>query len=315
MDALADVLSTSRAGGTLLAWGSAHAPWGLGTPPGIDSGTTFHAIVSGACWLLIEDEDPRQLVAGDVVVLPRHRYHALASDPSAPVRRLDACVPGEVVIEGTGGCTRFLSGSFDFDPELAHPLTGLLPPVLVASADSPGHDELHDVVRLLSRELDRDGLGSSLAADRLVDVLLIHVMRVWILGCSDHQASWLTALRDPDIANVLAIVHARPHLDWTVGSLAREAGLSRATLARRFTQLVGTTPAAYLTSWRMEVAAQRLRTTSIAIDDIARTAGYTSQAAFSRAFVRARGVPPGRYRQQATAKTNISQTPALANTG
>ena len=82
------------------------------------------------------------------------------------------------------------------------------------------------------------------------------------------------------------------------GELAREAAVSRATLARRFPAVLGEAPAAYLTRWRMDLAARRLRDSD---DSSSRSpaVGYTSVYAFSRAFRRARGVPPGRFRAAA----------------
>jgi AraC-like DNA-binding protein len=99
----------------------------------------------------------------------------------------------------------------------------------------------------------------------------------------------------------LAVLHTQPGRDWTVDSLAAATGVSRATLARRFPAQTGLTPAAYLTRWRMDLAAKRLRDTDDTVGVIARSLGYTSEYAFNRAFTRARGTPPGRYRAQGRA--------------
>ena len=109
--------------------------------------------------------------------------------------------------------------------------------------------------------------------------------------------SWLRALRDPVLAQVIAALHARPAEPWTVEALAREVHLSRATLARRFTEIVGEPPLTYLTRWRMHLAAQRLKYSTETVGAIAREVGYTSEYAFNRAFTRHRGQPPGRYRR------------------
>jgi len=114
---------------------------------------------------------------------------------------------------------------------------------------------------------------------------------------SDEQPSWLTALGDPLIGHVLATLHDRPGERWTLERLAREAHVSRATLARRFAETVGEPPLAYLARWRMHLAARRLKNSDDTIDTIARDVGYTSEFAFSRAFTRHRGEPPGRYRR------------------
>jgi AraC-like DNA-binding protein len=103
----------------------------------------------------------------------------------------------------------------------------------------------------------------------------------------------------PVVGRALAELHARPAEPWTIASLAAEVHLSRATLARRFTELVGEPPLAYLTRWRMDLAARRLKATTEPVQSIARAVGYSSEYAFNRAFTRHRGQPPGRYRRAA----------------
>jgi AraC-like DNA-binding protein len=100
----------------------------------------------------------------------------------------------------------------------------------------------------------------------------------------------------------MSTMHDEPARPWTVADLARTAGLSRAAFARRFTELVGEPPLAYLTRWRMDLAAQRLRTLDESVAHVARAVGYTSEYAFSRAFHRSRGAPPARYRAAAQAR-------------
>ena len=108
----------------------------------------------------------------------------------------------------------------------------------------------------------------------------------------------------------LAALHAQPGRDWSVASLAAETGVSRATLARRFPAAVGDTPAAHLTRWRMDLAAQRLRDGDETVGAIARSLGYTSEYAFSRAFTRSRGMAPGRYRSASRTAPSIPRSPA-----
>ena len=136
---------------------------------------------------------------------------------------------------------------------------------------------------------------------RCVDLLLIAAIRRWAGQQVDGPPSWLTALRDPVIARVLAMLHDRPAEPWTVEALAREVHLSRTTLARRFAELVGEPPLTYLARWRMHLAAQRLKHSTDTVETIARDVGYTSEYAFNRAFSRHRGQPPGRYRRLAQA--------------
>jgi len=136
-----------------------------------------------------------------------------------------------------------------------------------------------------------------------VDILLVHLLRAW-LGTGPAQtppASWPGALTDPVAGPALAALHTQPGRDRTAASLAAATGVCRATLARRFLAKAGDTPAAYLTRWRMDLAAQRLRDTGDTAGAIARSLGYTSEYAFNRAFTRARRTPPGRYRSRSRA--------------
>src|SRR5215208_6229907 len=141
-------------------------------------------------------------------------------------------------------------------------------------------------------------------------MLLIATVRHWVAVEPDADGpSWLHALRDPQIAGALALLHDRPAEPWTVASLAREVHMSRAALARRFAELVGEPPLTYLSGWRMHIAAQRLKNSTDTVDTIARAVGYRSEYAFNRAFSRHRGQPPGRYRRLARAALNELSRP------
>ena len=303
MDPLADVLDLSRVSGAVMAQLIAREPWGVDVDP--LPGAVFHAVVSGGCWLRISGRAPLRLMPGDVVLLPTNTPHALVSEvdgrtmsfgPLEKKARLTA--DGDVLIHGPGARTRILCASYDYDHDVAHPLMSQLPPVLHVAADTPGDDgALRATLGLLALELGGRPPGSRAAVARLIDVMLIHVMRAWQRTQeSVDDGSWLVALRDPVVAGALARIHAQPAEPWTVDSLAGAVSVSRATLSRRFTELVGESPLAYLTRWRMDVAAQRLRDTDDTIGAVAERVGYRSEYAFSRAFARHRGRPPGRYR-------------------
>jgi AraC-like DNA-binding protein len=154
------------------------------------------------------------------------------------------------------------------------------------------------VVTLLAGELGERDAGARAAVARLIDLLLIHAVRAWSASAAERP-SWLRALNDPVIAQALAVLHERPAEPWTIERLAAEVHLSRATLARRFAELVGEPPLTYLTRWRMDLAARRLRDTTEPVETIAHGVGYTSEYAFNRAFSRHRGQPPGRWRRAA----------------
>jgi AraC-like DNA-binding protein len=254
---------------------------------------------------------PQRLMPGDVVLLPTNTPHALVSavdgrtESLAQFEKDTRRTPdGDIVIQGPGAGTRVLCAAYDYDHEVAHPLMSQLPPVLYVPAGMPGDDGgLAATLRLLALELGGRPPGSRAAVGRLIDVMLIHVMRAWLrMQEDDATDGWLLALRDPVLARAMNAIHQRPGEPWTIESLAREVSVSRATLARRFAHLVGETPPEYLTRWRIDLAAQRLRDTDDTVGAIAATVGYRSEYSFSRAFTRHRGIAPGRYRRQARAR-------------
>ena len=306
MDALADVLSVTRISGSVLAHVHAHEPWGLDVA--LPNGAAFHAVTAGSIWLEVDGEPARRLMPGDVVLLPTPGLpHLLLSAPGVAARRLDAdlkvellTAAGDLVIPGPGPPSRFVCAGFSYDNELAHPLLSLLPRILhVSPADEGPETPLQSTLRLLMGELSRHQIGSEAAIERLIEVLFVHVIRSWLDTSGDSMPpSWLTGLRDAVVARALGLLHAQPEHAWTIDELAAAVHVSRSTLVRRFNDLVGEPPAAYLTRWRMELAARLLRESEQSVGRISRLVGYTSEFAFSRAFSKHRGEPPGRYRKR-----------------
>lgn len=307
VDPLADLLDLSRVRGALVANVKAHAPWGLTLPD--SPGASLHVVTTGTAWLRLEDMQPLQLLPGDLLLFPTGRAHALASDLEVGCRSFDRALKeesmtpdGDLVLGGAATTTTFVCAAFEYDLEVAEPLMSLLPSVMHVSADPVDGREVAALVDVLAGEVGARGLGARAAAARLIDLLLIVAVRRWAASQPvDGNPSWLTALRDPTLAKVIALIHDQPGEPWTLQALAGEVHISRATLARRFTEAVGEPPLAYLTRWRMHLAAQRLKHTTDTIGTVARTVGYSSEYAFNRAFSRHRGYPPGRYRRLARA--------------
>lgn len=205
---------------------------------------------------------------------------------------------GDLELPGKGAVTTLVCAGYDYDLDVAQPLMAPLPRILHVPADPVGGRDIAAIVDLLAGEIGLREAGSRAAAARLIDLLLIAAIRRWIeQQPQDARPSWLTALRDPLVGRVLAILHDRPAEPWTLATIAGEAHVSRATLARRFTDAVGEAPLAYLRRWRMQLATQRLKHTTDTVETIARDVGYSSEYAFNRAFSRHRGHPPGRYRR------------------
>src|SRR5690349_11212275 len=307
MDALTAVLAVAGVRGTVAATLDAAEPWGLA----LDAvpGAAFHAVTDGLAWLRIAGRADTRLMPGDVVLLPTGIAHVLASAPGAGTMPFDhaaaerALAAGESLRLGTGpGQTRVLCASYRQDPAVTVPLLTLLPDVLHIPARQAGA-ALDATLRLLASEISQPQPGAAAVLDRIVDILLVQLLRAWLATdpARARTPSWLSALTDPVAGPALAVLHTQPGRDWTIPSLAAAIGVSRATLARRFPAQVGCTPAAYLTRWRMDLAAVRLRDTDDTVGVIARSLGYTSEYAFNRAFARHRHMPPGRYRTRSRA--------------
>ncbi|HEX4221824.1 MAG TPA: AraC family transcriptional regulator [Pseudonocardiaceae bacterium] len=301
MDVLADVLAVAGVRSMLGARIEAGENWGfdncgLGT-------AAFYAVTAGTAWFSVPDQPPRRLMPGDVLLLPTGIAHTLSSEPGVASLRCDrtsaehptAC--GTVLRLGSGEIrTQIVAASYEYDPTVSTQVLTLLPEIVHIKADNGGSC-LDDTVRLLSRELAYPQLAGAVVLNRLVDILLVQLLRVWLHDHpADTQGSWLGVLGDPLVSAAMTKLHQDPSRAWTTESLAAELAISRTTLARRFRTVAGETPGGYLTRWRMDLAAVRLRDTDDTLDAIARSVGYTSVYAFSRAFRRARDHAPGRYR-------------------
>jgi AraC-like DNA-binding protein len=310
-DIVADVIATTRRGSLMYARNRFHAPWGAAFPAG--NLANFHVITAGACWLTVAGADPVQLTSGDVVLIPSGAAHELADAPGRPVRPMpeiagralddDEAPPSDIVIEGDGPATVWICGGYRLAAGVRHPLTSLLPDAVVITAAQARGTGLGAAVALIAAEVDGTNPGAPAVMASLVDLLLVYLLRTWFAGRRD-DAGWGRALSDPAVGSALSLIHADPGRPWTLDTLARAARTPRATLTRRFAALTGQSPIAYLTAWRMSLAARRLRDGDATVRQIAQETGYDSEFAFARAFKRATGSAPGQYRKLAQATSS-----------
>ena len=114
-----------------------------------------------------------------------------------------------------------------------------------------------------------------------------------------EQSGWLAGARDPIVGGALSLLHRDPGHAWNVEELASRLGTSRTVLTERFDRFLGEPVLTYLARWRLQLAARLLETSNKSIEQIAADVGYTSQAAFTRAFRRQFEAPPAQYRRQA----------------
>jgi transcriptional regulator GlxA family with amidase domain len=139
-------------------------------------------------------------------------------------------------------------------------------------------------------------VGSEVLLTKLSEALFVDTLRRYVDGLPEQQSGWLAGARDPVVGRSLALLHGRVAHAWTIANLADEVGISRSALVERFSRYLSEPPITYLTRWRLQLAAESLQKTSRGVADIAADIGYQSEAAFSRAFSREFGQPPGRYR-------------------
>jgi len=304
MDALTDILKTVHLHGSVYCRSELTAPWGMTLPA--SDWAQFHVVRRGRCWLLIEGEDadgapqsPLLLEAGDLVVLPKGTAHALVDDPQTRpeplmdllARHMSEDSKGPLTFGGSGDAVTLVCGYFQFQAGAVHPLLSILPPLITLRGEGGRARSW------LESTAARPG-GETLV-DRLTEAMFIQVLRAHLEQHRDAGPSWLTGLRDEQIAAALGLIHRHPGDRWTVEQLATRVGMSRTAFSTRFRGLVGEPPLSYLTRWRMQVAANHLRDTRLTMPEIAHCVGYQGEAAFAKVFKRLLGLAPGQFRRQA----------------
>ncbi len=319
VDVLSDVLSVAGAGSALLGCRKMLAPWGLEVTPSFQA--SIHFVRRGSCWLQLKAEAPRRLSEGDLLLLGPGVAHVLKDAPNRPARPYEEVIAEmdrrarKATPRQLDDACEVLCAKYSFDASQTHPFVSGLPTLVHLTTDEvSGQRQLSHLLDALYLEAASPGEGSTLIVPRLVDTLLVLILRAQmrLRDTASTRPSLCVALRDPGISRALKLIHEQPNHAWTVGALAQGAAKSRATFARRFTQLVGEPPAAYLARWRMCVAGKALRESNQSVDDIAYAVGYESGAAFCKAFKRTFGLSPARWRRAVRdSATESSALPAL----
>ena len=299
MDVLSDVLASVRLGSALIGTAALRRPWGISVEPMRNA--AIHLVQRGECWLRLAGE-LIHVSEGDVILVGSGVGHTLSDPADAPLSSMAvalAASPGnQNRPDGESKGTTLLCAKYQLDGSGPHPMISLLPPLIhLTRAQIEANAPLRLATELLRVEASGHLTGHDLVAPRLLDSVLVFLLRAWIEGQPLGTAGWFGALRDKGVAQALRLIHERPAAPWTVVSLAAGASQSRATFARRFTRLVGEPPLAYVARWRMNLAAKALRDTNRTVDEIGRAVGYESAPSFSQAFTRLIGQSPGRYRR------------------
>ena len=266
----------------------------------------FHFIARGAVILRLGGEE-QVLETGDAILLPRGGEHCLLSSPevmSRDIEQIDSlpvcdnfsCVNECPDIADGAPSVRLFSGCMQFDLGGMQPLVSMMPDVMHVGTLLSRYPEVLPMLEAMAREASLKRAGSAGILSRLADVVAASIVRGWVeCGCGDI-GGWVEALRDPRLGKVIAAVHREPGRDWTVATMAAEAGSSRSVFAERFRSSLGISPLGYVTQLRMRLATRWIAERQLSIDQIAWRLGYGSQAAFSRAFKRSTGQTPGRLK-------------------
>lgn len=303
-DPLGEALHFLRMGGVFYSPTELTAPWGLTMPP-MDGCLWFHVVTDGGGWIEMEGAEPRLLQPGDFVLVPHGEGHRLVSEPGvrAPsVLALESEYETDryaILRHGMGGeASSFICGVVRFDHPAAHHLVSLLPWMIHVGAPASSElDWMQSTLRFIAAETRAPRPGGEAVITRLADILVIQAIRSWIETDPAAQTGWLGALQDRQIGRAISLIHRDPARDWTVAALADELAMSRSAFSARFTALVEEPAMRYVTRWRMHVARDRLREGGATVAELADHLGYRSEAAFSRAFKRVVGVPPGAVRR------------------
>ncbi|WP_030205761.1 AraC family transcriptional regulator [Streptomyces sp. NRRL S-87] len=318
MDTLTGLLDGPKARGAFLLKSVFDPGWSLRIED--RAPISVITLVRGTGWVVPDGGDPVPLGPGDVALARGPEPYTLTDTPGlaphitvGPDQRCHTAEGADVSESMSLGVRTWgsahpgadaavlLSGTYLAPGEIGRRLLDALPPLLVRSVDTADRT----LVRLLGEEIDKDRPGQELVLDRLLDLLLIGVLRGWLGDPGSGSPSWYRAYGDPVVGPALRLLHQEPAYGWTVAALAARAGVSRAALARRFTEVVGEPPMAYLTGWRLALAADLLRAEPDAtLAHVAHRVGYGSPFALSAAFKRIRGTSPQEFR---------TRTPAAAS--
>ena len=316
MDAFSEILSGVKLNGALFFSAEFSAPWCFSSPesrtlapmlsPGAPHLVIYHLVIDGRAFVQMADGQSVELGPGDVVVLPHGDPHTMTSSRGVTTASLTSAILSKVKSRdlspmqagGGGDAARYVCGYMSCDPFLSRPILGGLPSVFKVNVRMDRSGEwLENSILHLVEEAASGRVGSDAMLAKLSEALFVDTLRRYVAALPKQQTGWLAGARDPIVGKSLGLLHGRVAHPWTIADLADEVGISRSALVERFTRYLSEPPMTYLTRWRLQLAARSLESTPRGIAEIAAEVGYESEAAFSRAFKREFGQPPGHYRR------------------
>lgn len=321
MDPILDVLRTIKLSGVIFLRANLGGQYGIEMPPPTFSHPTvkplthehrlimFHIVREGGGYLEVEGSTPRKLDTGDLVLVFDHITHSMVDRPGRPtlkseelVARSSGAAPPAVEVGEGPRTMRLVCGMLQFVERGLNPIIASLPPFLhIPQGRGPSTPWLRANIDHIVAEAEAGRSGSDTVLSRLTELLFVETLRGYLQALPPEELGWFAALRDPVVGKGVGLIHEAPAHPWTVAELAKKSGASRSAFSSRFAELLGVTPIAYLTQWRIRQAVDLLADTDESIPAIAHGVGYESESAFNRAFKREVGTTPAVLRKRAVA--------------
>ena len=324
-DTLSDVLRSVRLRGAVFYYLSYGHEWAAESPPakeiagsvipGAEHVIAYHVITKGRGWAAIVGEAPVSLQTGDIVMFPHGDAHVISSAPGIRPTRFSPDwvyatrndpkpipVVSHTLNEFSYGTpapespTNVVCGFLGCDLRPFNPLITTLPRLLHLPAADDGA-WIGQVMRQAVNASQNKRPGGDAVLERISEMMFVDAVRRYVERLSAESTGWLAGLRDRHVGLALSLIHANPSRAWSIDELADEIALSRSAFYERFVRLIGQPPMQYLTQWRMQVAANLMRQSRAPVAAIALDVGYESESAFTRAFKRQVGMPPGAWRR------------------
>ncbi|MGH8745544.1 MAG: AraC family transcriptional regulator [Burkholderiales bacterium] len=317
VDLLSHLLGSMHLSGMVTFRAEFREPWAVSTPGTRNLARAlpfrtehiipFHVLAHGGCWLELKDREPVWLENGDAILMPYGDSHLLRGRQEVPHVPLGQLLPPPPWADmpvirhgGSGPETNLICGFVQCDELLIHSFLRHLPALMHVSPGKNGNSWLAATIRHTAFEATHAQPGAHSMLGRLTELMFVEILREHMQSLSANELGWFAAASDSVVGAALKCLHTAPFDAWSIERLAHEVGASRTVLNERFKSLLGQPPMQYLACWRLQLAAQRLKSTDAPMKTVADQAGYESEAAFSRAFKRLYGLPPSDWRKQQT---------------
>lgn len=294
MDPLSEVFSLINIRGARCTRFEASGRWSYRFPA--KPAVKFGAVLAGDCWIDFGEGQRHQLAAGDCFLLANASSYVLANDDH--ILSEDGLAAFDWaqsdIARHEGNDTVLIAGTFSFEESDADLPLDSLPTFLLIPSSNASATVVRSTLAILDIEIKGTQIGAAVLTDRLVDILLVQVLRAALIQDDGDNLGWISALADPRIGRAIGLMHGNAAYPWSLETLAGSVAMSRSAFSKRFKSLVGLAPLDYLLRWRMRLARNALRRGST-VATVASEVGYSSESAFGHAFKRIYGIAPRRY--------------------